>query len=745
MEEDPEPVLVYGLEVQSRALSAAVASTPDGIRFAAGTQIPAGSNFVHFVEVDEDLSGVLIKHILGHPVGEVWDIACHRSLPNTLVTAYSSVQNGKSKTGAALWKIPDETVSSQETEGESLQLLSDVDPACEGREFRMVAWDPSEREQLSTVTNSGVHLYSVTNSSVKLVCSHTTEENDHMNFTCGRWNPTLGASQIATGAEGDILGWDIRTMQHAFSIPKAHSQMIRDIDFNPNRPYRVVSCGEDGCVRFWDVRSNKEPLLSRRDHSHWVWSVRFNAFHDHLVISGGSDARVLLLSTPSVSSELYGKLIDENDVELCDVPKAPEEDKILAKFEEHEDSVYCVEWATADPWVLASLSYDGRLIFNRNWESFNFHTEIPDACLKEPCILGIDEAGRGPVLGPMVYAAAFCPGTKQDDLKKLDVADSKTLTEAKREKLLENSVKSGFLGFVGTVLSPNHISNGMLRRAKYNLNSMSHDTAIGLIQTALDRGVQVTEVFLDTVGPPDKYKGRERFILDRSLILAPDIQENITGHLESLILAPDIQENITGHLGSLILAPDIQENITGLQKRIDSEAEALKLEAIFPTMAVTVSKKADSLFPIVSAASICAKVTRDSAVNNWHFENYILEKAGKPKLGSGYPGDPTTKAFLREYLDPVFGFPSVVRFSWSTASSLLDQHAIEVTWEEMDDEEEDGIKSQKITSFFTSGTGSRKRKRDAEVNDGNGFSRKGPAPPPHAYFTQRCLVPAAVL
>lgn len=43
----------------------------------------------------------------------------------------------------------------------------------------------------------------------------------------------------------------------------------------------------------------------------------------------------------------------------------PPEDGVIATYEEHEDSVYKADWSSADPWVFASLSYDGRLVINR--------------------------------------------------------------------------------------------------------------------------------------------------------------------------------------------------------------------------------------------------------------------------------------------------------------------------------------------------------------------------------------------
>lgn len=36
-------------------------------------------------------------------------------------------------------------------------------------------------------------------------------------------------------------------------------------------------------------------------------------------------------------------------------------DGLLQTYDQHEDSIYCVEWTNVDPWIFASLSYDGRM------------------------------------------------------------------------------------------------------------------------------------------------------------------------------------------------------------------------------------------------------------------------------------------------------------------------------------------------------------------------------------------------
>jgi ribonuclease HII len=71
---------------------------------------------------------------------------------------------------------------------------------------------------------------------------------------------------------------------------------------------------------------------------------------------------------------------------------------------------------------------------------------------------------------------------------------------------------------------------------------------------------------------------------------------------------------------------------------------------------------ADRDFPVVSAASIVAKVERDAAVSA------LRESYGD--FGSGYPSDLKTRTFFAEWLEREGGFPAFVRKSWKTWDRL---------------------------------------------------------------------------
>lgn len=76
---------------------------------------------------------------------------------------------------------------------------------------------------------------------------------------------------------------------------------------------------------------------------------------------------------------------------------------------------------------------------------------------------------------------------------------------------------------------------------------------------------------------------------------------------------------------------------------------------------------ADTKFEQVMAASIVAKHEREQHVA-------ALQEQHGP-VGSGYPSDPATQAFLEEYVETHEALPDCARESWQTSQDILDAAA----------------------------------------------------------------------
>ena len=282
------------------------------------------------------------------------------------------------------------------------------------------------------------------------------------------------------------------------------------------------------------------------------------------------------------------------------------------------------------------------------------HTPPTDVDRDTPYVLGIDEAGRGAVMGPMTYGVAWCRLDMKEEIKKIGFMDSKMLNEKNRSKLLVAMSECKNLHWAVDSIPSAVIGAQMLQQERYNLNAISHDSAIGLIRMVLAMGFNIAEIYVDTVGSEEIYEK--------------------------------------------------------------------KLQMLFPGIACTVCKKADSIFPIVSAASIGAKVSRDKQIETWSYEPGELLWDGP--VGSGYPGDAITKEWLSKNIDEFWGPPSSVRFSWRPVKDIMKEQCVEVDYGIVEEEDEDTEKARQstgggIAQFFggNADKGSTKRVRGAYFHD----------------------------
>ncbi len=209
-------------------------------------------------------------------------------------------------------------------------------------------------------------------------------------------------------------------------------------------------------------------------------------------------------------------------------------------------------------------------------------------------IAGVDDAGRGPIIGPLVIAGVLIDERDKDKLRELGVKDSKLLSPLRREQLADE-IRRLVVKWHVTSLSPSEIDRVVQTgRRLRRLNRLEAQ--------AMARVIEVLR--------PDVA------FVDASDILTDRFKDHI---LEDLSFKVDI---ISEH-------------------------------------------KADAKYPVVSAASIIAKVERDHAV-----EKLRERFRDIGDLGSGYASDSRTTKFLENWLARFGSYPEFVRKSWKPAKKL---------------------------------------------------------------------------
>lgn len=110
-------------------------------------------------------------------------------------------------------------------------------------------------------------------------------------------------------------------------------------------------------------------------------------------------------------------------------------------------------------------------------------------------IAGIDEAGRGPIIGPLVIAVAAIQENRLNILKENGVKDSKLLTEKQREGIFKNIEHQ--LKYELVIIPPNEVDDAV-NSISYNLNWLEADKAASIlnkIDAKLENGI--SEVIVD--------------------------------------------------------------------------------------------------------------------------------------------------------------------------------------------------------------------------------------------------------
>lgn len=123
-------------------------------------------------------------------------------------------------------------------------------------------------------------------------------------------------------------------------------------------------------------------------------------------------------------------------------------------------------------------------------------------------VLGIDEAGRGPLIGPLVICGVMIDETKEGRLKEIGVKDSKLLTHPQRVKM-SAQIKEIIDDFKLIVIEPKEIDDAVTTPGM-NLNWLEAKKSVQIINE-----LDPDKVILDCPSPNiKKYTAYVKELLD---------------------------------------------------------------------------------------------------------------------------------------------------------------------------------------------------------------------------------------
>eukprot|EP00884_Botryococcus_braunii_P002201 jgi/Botrbrau1/11982/Bobra.0115s0018.1 len=348
--------LTHGVKYQTRTI-AAYPNTGSSQRWIVGTNALREENEVQIIEYDPESSKITTAEVYTHGP-EVWQVYPCPAAAQTLATIYN--QGGTY--GAGIWRIQ---------EGEE-QLVKQAELDGHVDVIRCLSWQGGER--LASVDSGHLRTWSLSGGGTSAEQLETARAPDLLQFWAVTWDPH-DPNRLCTAAGNNIQVWDCRTMEKTGELEGAHIMPVRDIDFAKIQSHLLASGGDDHKVCIWDLRMvghrKTAPLQQRREHSHWVWQARFNPSHDALLLSSSSDCIINLWYLPGLSGDSPG---EGKAAREASPPKSHITSSLASRgharheaaqsYDDHDDSVYGVAWSSSDPWVFASVSYDGRLAIN---------------------------------------------------------------------------------------------------------------------------------------------------------------------------------------------------------------------------------------------------------------------------------------------------------------------------------------------------------------------------------------------